>query len=46
MRMELLLCGMLRRRRNLSEDEEAWKNNALRTQLQVQEVLLADPLSC
>lgn len=36
MRMELLLCMVLSRERNLSEGEGAWKNDALRTQFKVQ----------
>lgn len=46
MRMGLLLCVVLSRERNLCEDEGAWKNDVLRTQFKVQEVSLADLLSC
>lgn len=43
--MGLLLCVVLCRDRNPTEDEGAWKKDAVRTQIKVQEVLLADLLN-
>lgn len=46
MRMGLLLCVVLSRERNPRQGEGAWENDAPRTEFKVQEVLLADLLSC